>query len=361
MKKKAITSIILSTVLTFGALTGCGANGSADSANGTSTETAATEDANSAETTEDAADSAEADNSAEADSAETTEDAADSTEAENTEDADSTDATATEDGAEIVAPADGDNKITVGATPVPHAEILDNIVKDVLAKNGWELETVVFNDYVLPNTSLEEGELDANYFQTLGYMNQQNEDAGLHLTAAAGVHIEPMGIYSEKYTSLDEIPDGASIGIPNDPDNAERGIDLLVQKGLLASKGDYGTDANYTEDSLTKDTEANPHGYVITPLEAASLPLSLPDLDAATINGNYALEAKLPETHPALDIEEFDDETTLKRTNFLVVKDGTQDSDKIKALVNALQSDEVKAYIEETYKGAVIPSFTDAQ
>ncbi|WP_029320181.1 MetQ/NlpA family ABC transporter substrate-binding protein [Butyrivibrio sp. AE3004] len=331
MRRKLLTSIVLSTALTFSALTGCGSTG---------TETATEASSETAETSEEATDSAE--------TAESTEEA---TEAESTEEA--TDA--------VTAPADGDNKITVGATPVPHAEILDNIVKEVLAKDGWELETVVFNDYVLPNTSLEEGELDANYFQTLGYMNQQNSDAGLHLTAVAGVHIEPMGIYSEKYTSLDEIPDGASIGIPNDPDNAERGIDLLVQKGLLTSKGDYGTDANYTEDSLSKDTEANPHGYVITPLEAASLPLSLPDLDAATINGNYALEADLPNTHPALDIEEFDDETTLKRTNFLVVKEGSESSDKIKALVNALQSDEVKAYIEDTYKGAVIPSFTDAQ
>ncbi len=254
-----------------------------------------------------------------------------------------------------------DKTIKVGATPVPHAEILDNVVKEVLAEDGWTLETVVFSDYVLPNTSLEEGELDANYFQTLGYMNQQNSDAGLHLTAVAGVHIEPMGIYSEKYTSLSELPDGASIGIPNDPDNGERGIDLLVQKGLLVSKGGFGTDANYNEDSLTNDAEANPHGYVITPLEAASLPLSLPDLDAATINGNYALEAGLPAKHPALDIESFDSETTVKRTNFLVVKDGNQESEKTKALIKALTSEKVQKYIDDTYKGAVITSFIDAQ
>ena len=254
-----------------------------------------------------------------------------------------------------------DKTIKVGATPVPHAEILDNIVKEVLAEDGWSLETVVFSDYVLPNTSLEEGELDANYFQTLGYMNQQNSDAGLHLTAVAGVHIEPMGIYSEKYTSLADLPDGATIGIPNDPDNGERGLDLLVQKGLLVSKGGFGTDENYNEDSLTNDAEANPHGYVITPLEAASLPLSLPDLDAATINGNYALEAELPSKYPALDIESFDAETTVKRTNFLVVKDGNQESEKTKALIKALQSDKVQKYIDETYKGAVITSFIDAQ
>ncbi|MCR5671629.1 MAG: MetQ/NlpA family ABC transporter substrate-binding protein [Butyrivibrio sp.] len=254
-----------------------------------------------------------------------------------------------------------DKKIVVGATPVPHAEILNNIVKDVLAKDGWELEVVVFSDYVLPNTSLEEGELDANYFQTLGYMNQQNADAGLHLSAVAGVHIEPMGIYSQKYTDIKDLPDGASIGIPNDPDNAERALDLLVQKGLLDSKGKYGQDSNYTETALTDDAEANPHGYVITPLEAANLPLSLPDLDAAAINGNYALEAGLPSSYPALDIESFDAKSMIKRTNFLVVKDDQTESEKTKALVKAIQSDEVKAYIEDNYKGSVIPSFINAE
>ena len=300
MKKRLITSVVLAAALSFGVLTGCGSEGTTSTSQGTDGALTATADA-------------------------------------------------------------GDKTITVGATPVPHAEILDNIVKEVLAEDGWTLNTVVFSDYVLPNTSLEQGELDANYFQTLGYMNQQNQDAGLHLVAVAGVHIEPMGIYSQKYTSLSDLPDGASIGIPNDPDNGERGIDLLVSKGLLASKGGFGSDANYTEDSLTNDKEANPHGYVITPLEAASLPLSLPDLDAATINGNYALEAELPAKYPALDIESFDDETTIKRTNFLVVKAGNESSEKTQALIKALQSDKVQAYIDETYKGAVITSFIDAK
>ena len=311
MKKKVLASIVLATTLALGALTGCGDTAPAQ-----------------AETTE-AAPEAQAEAPAEAE------------------------APATADS--------GDKKITVGATPVPHAEILDNIVKEVLAEDGWELETVVFSDYVLPNTSLEQGELDANYFQTLGYMNQQNSDAGLHLTAVAGIHIEPMGIYSQKYKALSELPDGATIGIPNDPDNGARGLDLLVQKGLLVSKGDFGTDPSYTEDTLTKDKDANPHGYVITPLEAANLPLSLPDLDAATINGNYALEAGLPAEYPALDIEEFDDETTVKRTNFLVVKEGNESSEKTQALIKALQSDKVQKYIDDTYKGAVITSFIDAQ
>ena len=315
MKKNVLASLVLATTLALGALTGCGD----------------TAPAQTADSTTEAAPEAQAEAPAE-------------TEAEAPATADS-----------------GDKKITVGATPVPHAEILDNIVKEVLAEDGWELETVVFSDYVLPNTSLEQGELDANYFQTLGYMNQQNQDAGLHLTAVAGIHIEPMGIYSQKYKALSELPDGATIGIPNDPDNGARGLDLLVQKGLLVSKGDFGTDPSYTEDTLSKDKDANPHGYVITPLEAANLPLSLPDLDAATINGNYALEAGLPAEYPALEIEEFDDETTVKRTNFLVVKEGNESSEKTQALIKALQSDKVQKYIDDTYKGAVITSFIDAQ
>lgn len=254
----------------------------------------------------------------------------------------------------------GDRVIVIGANPVPHADILDHALRQALAADGWELQTVVFQDYVLPNTSLEEGELDANYFQTLGYMNGQNEQAGLHLAAVAGVHIEPMGIYSQKYTSLSDLPDGAEIGVPNDPDNEARGLQLLVQKGLLNSVGSYGQNG-VTAQSLSEDTEANPHGYKITPLEAASLPLALPDLDAAAINGNYALGADLPSTYPALEIEEFDDETSVRRTNFIVVKQGNENSEKTQAIVKAIQSDTVRQYIEEKYKGSVIASFIDPQ
>lgn len=278
-----------------------------------------------------------------------------SSESQSSSSAESSDASSAEQ-------TDGsDRKIVVGVNPVPHADILENAVKGVLAEAGWELEVVVFQDYVLPNTSLEAGELDANYFQTLGYMNGQNEDNGLHLAAVAGVHIEPMGIYSQKYTSIDQLPDGAEIGIPNDPENTERGLNLLVQKGLLTSLGGYGTDPNVTAESLSDDAEANPHGYKIVTLEAASLPLSLPDLDAATINGNYALGADLPATYPALEIEEFDDETSVRRTNFVVVLQGNENSEKTLALVEAIRSDAVKQYIEEHYKGSVIPSFIDPQ
>ena len=136
-------------------------------------------------------------------------------------------------GGEIVEASGDDTTISVGATLVPHAEILNNVIKDILAEHGWTLEVVEFSDYVLPNTSLEEGELDANYFQTLGYLNNQNDERGLHLAAAVGVHIEPMGVYTEKYKTLEEIPDGATIGVPNDTDNYGRAIDFLNALGLL--------------------------------------------------------------------------------------------------------------------------------
>ena len=247
-----------------------------------------------------------------------------------------------------------DKVITVGATAVPHAEILNDVVKDVLADAGWTLKVVEFTDYVTPNTSLEDGSLDANYFQTLGYMNNQNEENGLHLAAAVGVHIEPMGIYSAKVESLDDLADGAKISCPNDVDNLDRALRLLVQKGLLE---DPGTDEHVSETTFNDNAELNPHGYVITPVEAANVPNTLQDVDAAVVNGNYALEADLPASYPALDIEEFDTDTAIARTNFIVVKQGNEETEKTTALVDAITSDEVNAYIEDTYKGAVIASF----
>ena len=251
----------------------------------------------------------------------------------------------------------GDKVIKVGATAVPHAEILNDVVKDVLADAGWTLEVTEFTDYVTPNTALEDGSLDANYFQTLGYMNNQNDENGLHLAAAVGVHIEPMGIYSAKIESLDDLADGATISCSNDVDNLDRALRLLVQKGLLK---DPGTDEHASETTFNGNAELNPHGYVITPVEAANVPNTLDDVDVAVVNGNYALEAGLPASHPALDIEEFDKDTTIARTNFLVVKQGNEETEKTKALVEAITSDEVQAYIEDTYKGAVIASFITA-
>ena len=249
-----------------------------------------------------------------------------------------------------------DKVIKVGATSVPHAEILNNVVKDVLKDEGYTLEVTEFTDYVTPNTALEEGSLDANYFQTLTYMNDQNAKNGLHLAAAVGVHIEPMGIYSSKLTSIDGLKDGDSIGVPNDADNLDRALRLLVQKGLLT---DPGTKDYVTETTFNGNTSLNPHNYKITPVEAAQVARSIDDFAAAVVNGNYALEAKLPSTHPALVIEDFDNQAKINRTNFIVVKQDNTDTEKTKALVKAVTSDKVKQYIEDTYKGSVITSFID--
>ena len=249
-----------------------------------------------------------------------------------------------------------DKTITVGVNPVPHAEILENAVKPVLEAEGWTLEVVVYQDYVLPNENLVAGELDANYFQTLGYMHGQNDSHGWTLTAVKGVHIEPMGLYSEKYTSAADLPDGAYISVPNDEDNRTRALEFLIANGFLNP-----VEGELSANTLNGNTQANPHGYLIVELEAAQLPLALADVDASVINGNYALGAGLPATHPALLVESFDAETTIRRTNFIVVLEGNEHSEKIQALVNAITSDAVQKYIEDTYKGAVITSFVDPQ
>ncbi len=252
-----------------------------------------------------------------------------------------------------------DKVIKVGATAVPHAEILNNVVKDVLAKDGWTLEVTEFTDYVTPNTALAEGSLDANYFQTLGYMNDQNDThSDFDLAAAVGVHIEPMGIYSATLSDISELEDGAKLVVPNDADNLDRGLRVLVQAGLL---NDPGTEEYVTETTFNGNAELNPHGYEIVTVEAASVPLQIDDktVSAVVANGNYALEAKLPSSHPAIYVESFDTETSVRRTNYIVVNSKDLESEKTEALVKAITSDEVKQYIEDTYKGSVITSFID--
>ena len=255
----------------------------------------------------------------------------------------------------------GDDKvIRVGATLVPHAQILNDVVKGKLEEEGYTLEVVEFSDYPLVNQGLHDGDYNANYFQTLGYMNQQNEANGFKLVAVAGVHIEPMGLYSKKYSVEDEweLEDGAKIGVPNDEDNFARAIDFLNAAGYL---NNAVVDPDTLEKGINDNAEVNPHGFVITPLDADKLPITLDDVDASVINGNFALEANLPETNSALIVETFDTETTVKRTNFLVVNEADVTSEKTTALINAITSEEVKKYIEDTYKGAVIPSFIDAE
>lgn len=243
-----------------------------------------------------------------------------------------------------------DKVIKVGATAVPHAMILNDVVKGILADKGWTLEVVEFTDYVTPNTSLEEGEIDANYFQTLGYLKDQNESRGLHLKEVAGIHYEPMTIFAAKYTSLDELSDGATIIIPNDFDNEKRALTVLDQAGLLSYDASLVADSGSPLDGII----ANPKNFEVKEVEAALVPQYYSEADALVVNGNYALEADLKSKANAIFVETPDIEA---RTNYLVVKEGNEDTEKTKALVEAITSPEVKAYIEENYGSAVICVF----
>ena len=247
------------------------------------------------------------------------------------------------------APKNEDKTIKVGATPAPHAEILE-VIKEALAAEGWTLEIVEFNDYVQPNQALEDGELDANYFQHVLYLNQFNDEYGTHLVNAGGIHYEPFGIYAGKTASLDALADGAKIGVPNDATNEARALLLLEQEGLIVLKEGVGLNATKA------DIVENPHNYEIVEINAELLPASLPDLDIAVINGNYAIDAGL-KVSQALAIESAEGEATEYYQNVIAVKEGNENSEKIQALLKALKSDAVKQYIENTYDGAVVPLF----
>ena len=239
--------------------------------------------------------------------------------------------------------------ITVGATPAPHAEILE-VVKDVLAEQGITLEIKQYNDYIQPNNAVEDGSMDANYFQHITYMNDFNEQNGTHLVSVAEVHYEPFGLYAGKTASLDELADGAQIGVPNDATNEARALLLLQQEGLITMKEDAGITAT------VNDITDNPKNLEIVEMEAAQLPLRLADLDLAVINGNYAIDAGLS-VADALAVESADGEAAQAYVNVLTVKEGREDDPAIQALAEALCSDEVKAFMEETYGGAVVPVF----
>ena len=244
--------------------------------------------------------------------------------------------------------ADG-KVITVGATPAPHAEILE-VAKEVLAEEGYTLEITEFDDYIVPNDAVEEGELDANYFQHITYMNQFNEDKGYHLVSVGSIHYEPFGLYAGKTASIEALADGAQIAIPNDATNGGRALLLLEQEGLITLKEGAGITATVT------DIVDNPKNLEIMELEARLLPDSLKDVDLAVINGNYAIDAGL-KIADALAIESAEGEAATAYANVLTVKEGHENDEGIQALLKALQSDEVKTFIEETYAGAVVPLF----
>lgn len=242
-----------------------------------------------------------------------------------------------------------DMTIKIGASPAPHAEILE-VVKPILEKKGYTVEIVTYNDYVLPNTAVEQGELDANYFQHAPYMNNFNEENNTHLVSAGAIHYEPFGIYAGKVDSLDALVDGSTIAIPNDGSNEARALFLLEAQGLITLKEGTG----YTATIL--DIDENPLNLNIVEMEAAQLVRALPDVDVAVINGNYAIDGGL-KVADALATEDASSDAAQTYANIVAVKEGNENSQKIKDLVAALQSDEVAEFINTTYAGAVIPIF----
>ncbi len=240
-------------------------------------------------------------------------------------------------------------KIIVGATPAPHAEIL-NAAKDILKEKGYELVVKEYTDYVQPNMALESGDLDANYFQHKPYLDQFNEQKGTDLVSAAAIHYEPFGIYAGKTDSIDKLPDGAQIAVPNDVSNEARALLLLADQGLIGLK--EGVELDATKNDIVK----NDKNFKIVEVEAAQLPRSLGDVDVAVINGNYAIEAGL-KVSDALAVEDAKSVAATLYSNIIAVRAGEESSEKTKALVEALTSDTVKKFIEDTYEGAVVPSF----
>ncbi|AUF98582.1 D-methionine transport system substrate-binding protein [Pseudomonas sp. BIGb0278] len=236
--------------------------------------------------------------------------------------------------------------ITVAASPVPHAEILE-FVKPVLAKEGVDLKVKVFTDYVQPNVQVAEKRLDANFFQHQPYLDEFNKAKGTNLVSVAGVHLEPLGAYSSKLKKLDELPAGATVVIPNDATNGGRALLLLDKAGVISLKDK----SNIL--STVKDITTNTKNLKFRELEAATIPRVLTQVDLALINTNYALEAKLDPSKDALVIEGSDS----PYVNILVARPDNKDSDAMKKLVAALHSPEVKAFITEKYKGAVLPAF----
>lgn len=237
--------------------------------------------------------------------------------------------------------------LKIGATPVPHAEILEQIKPD-LKEQGINLEIVEFNDYVQPNIALNDKELDANFFQHVPYLNDFiKEHKDVKLVNAGGVHIEPMGIYSKKIKDLNELADGAIVSIPNDPTNGGRALLLLQKANLLKLKD------GANETATVQDIAENPKNLVIQEVEAAQLPRTLEDVDISIINTNFAMNADLNPMNDALFIED----RTSPYVNIIAVREGDENRDEITKLLNAIKSDKVKKFIGEKYKGAIVPAF----
>lgn len=261
-----------------------------------------------------------------------------------------TEAAAETETAETEATAETESKgtITVAATSVPHAEILE-AAKPILAEQGWDLQITEFQDYVQPNEVVEAGDFDANYFQHVPYLNSFNEEKGTHLVAVGNIHYEPLGIYPGTESDLNAISDGATIAVPNDTTNEARALLLLQDNGLITLKDGAGIEAT------VKDIAENPHNIKFTELEAAQVSRVLPEVSFAVLNGNYALEAGLNAQTDALAIETSDSEAAKTYVNVIVVKEGNENNEGVKALVDVLKSDEIKKFINDTYQGSVVP------
>ena len=241
-------------------------------------------------------------------------------------------------------------KIVVGATPAPHAEILE-AAKEIVKEKGYELEIREFTDYVQPNLSLQSGDLDANYFQHTPYLEDFNAEQKTDLVPIASIHYEPLGIYPGKAKSLDELQDGAQVAIPNDTTNEARALLLLEANGLIK------LDPNAGFKATPKDIVENPKNLKFIEIEAAQLVRSLQDVDIAVINGNFAIQGGLNAMTDALAKEEKDSIAATTYANVLVVRRGNENREDLKALADALRSDEIKKFIEEKYEGAVVPMF----
>ena len=243
-----------------------------------------------------------------------------------------------------------DKTITIAASPTPHAEILA-VAKEVLAKDGWTLEITEYADYVVPNNVVEDGEIDANYFQHVPYLNTFNAENGTHLASVAMVHYEPFGIYAGTKSAVADLAAGDKIAIPNDGSNRARALLLLEQEGVITLKDGVGMEATVL------DIAENALGLDIVEMEAAQIAGVRDSVALAVINGNYALLAGLNAGTDALAVEDAESISATTYANILVVKEGNENAEKTQALIKAVLSEEVKTFINETYSGAVVPIF----
>ena len=238
--------------------------------------------------------------------------------------------------------------IKVAASATPHAEILEE-AKPILEKEGWDLEVTVFDDYVQPNLVVESGDFDANYFQHIPYLDNFNEEQGTHLVNAGGIHYEPFGIYPGTKKTLDDLEDGDTIAVPNDTTNEARALLLLQDNGVITLKDGAGLEAT------VKDIEENTKNIQIEELEAAQVSRVKDEVAFVVLNGNYALQAGYSVSKDSIAHETSDSEAAKTYVNIIAVKEGNEDNEAVKALVDVLKSDEIKDYINETYDGAVVP------